>query len=97
LLLECNAHFLLDIRYGTHLRPATSKLSQFFYSVKSELLSWSGARTPDAAGPVTCAVTRNVRSARYPVDIRLLEIETEIAFLEIENRDSFLLRVHSFH
>jgi hypothetical protein len=60
-------------------------------------MSWSGARTPDAVGPVTCAVTRNVRSARYPVDIRLLEIETEIVFLEIENRDSFLLRVHSFH
>jgi hypothetical protein len=29
------------------------------------------------------------------VDIRVLEIETEIAFLEIENNDSFLLRVHS--
>jgi hypothetical protein len=30
------------------------------------------------------------------VDIRVLEIETEIAFLGIENKDSFLLRVHSF-
>jgi hypothetical protein len=30
------------------------------------------------------------------VDIRVLEIETEIAFLEIENKDRFLLRVHSF-
>jgi hypothetical protein len=30
------------------------------------------------------------------VDIRVLEIETEITFLEIENKDSFLLRVHSF-
>jgi hypothetical protein len=60
-------------------------------------LSWSGARTPDVVGPMTCAVIRNVRSAQYPVDIQLLEIETEIAFLEIENRDSFLLRVHNFH
>jgi hypothetical protein len=30
------------------------------------------------------------------VDILVLEIETEIAFLEIKNKDSFLLRVHSF-
>jgi hypothetical protein len=30
------------------------------------------------------------------VDIWVLEIETKIAFLEIENKDSFLLRVHSF-
>jgi hypothetical protein len=30
------------------------------------------------------------------VDIRVIEIETEIAFLEIENKDSFLLKVHSF-
>jgi hypothetical protein len=71
-----------------------------------------GTRTPDNAGPVTCAVTRNDREdvadqegvadrADVPdredaVDIRVLEIETEIAFLEIENKDSFLLRVHSF-
>jgi hypothetical protein len=39
-------------------------------------MSWSCARTPGAVGPVT----RNVRSARYPV-------------VEIENKDSFLLRV----
>jgi hypothetical protein len=61
---------------------------------------------------VTCAVTRNDREdvadrADVPdreqvadredvVDIRVLEIETEIVFLEIENKDSFLLRVHSF-
>jgi hypothetical protein len=30
------------------------------------------------------------------IDIRVLEIETEIIFLEIENKDTFLLRVHSF-
>jgi hypothetical protein len=30
------------------------------------------------------------------VNILVLEIETEIAFLEIKNKDSFLLRVHSF-
>jgi hypothetical protein len=30
------------------------------------------------------------------VDIWVLEIEKEIAFLEIENKDRFLLRVHSF-
>jgi len=29
-------------------------------------MSWSGARTPGAAGPVTCAATRNARSARGP-------------------------------
>jgi hypothetical protein len=46
-------------------------------------MSWSSAHTPDATGPVMCAVTRSVRSARYPIDIRLLEIE---------NRDSFLLK-----
>jgi hypothetical protein len=61
---------------------------------------------------VTCAVTRNDRedvpdreqvadrediaNREDAVDIWLLEIETEIAFLEIENKDSFLLRVHSF-
>jgi hypothetical protein len=43
-------------------------------------LSWSGARTPGTVGPVTCATTLNVRSARYPV-------------VERENKDSFLLRV----
>jgi hypothetical protein len=79
----------------------------FFYTH----LSWSGAHTPDNVGSVTCAVTRNDREGvadradvRYweqvadqedAVDIRVLEIETEIAFLEIENNDSFLLRVHS--
>jgi hypothetical protein len=61
---------------------------------------------------VTCAVTRNDREGvadradvcyrehvadrEDTVDIRMLEIETEIAFLEIENKDSFLLRVHNF-
>jgi hypothetical protein len=61
---------------------------------------------------VTCAVTRNDRKdvpdreqvadrqdiadREDAVDIWVLEIETEIAFLEIENKDSFLLRVHSF-
>jgi hypothetical protein len=69
-------------------------------------MSWSGARTPDNAGLVTCAVTRNDREdvadrediadREDAVDIRVLEIETEITFLEIENKDSFLLRVHSF-
>jgi hypothetical protein len=59
-------------------------------------LSWSGTRTPDNAGPVTCAVTRNdrkdiadredvadweqVADREDAVDIRVLEIETEIAF-----------------
>jgi hypothetical protein len=60
---------------------------------------------------VTCAVTRNDREGvadradvcyrehvadrEDTVDIRVLLIETEIAFLEIENNDNFLLRVHS--
>jgi hypothetical protein len=30
------------------------------------------------------------------VDIQVLEIETEIAFFRDRNKDSFLLRVHSF-
>jgi hypothetical protein len=105
--------FILDFGHNANRR-----------NMRNQILSWSGARTPDNAGPVTCAVTRNDREdvadregvadrADVPdrkqvadregianreeaVDIRVLEIETEIVFLEIENKDSFLLRVHSF-
>jgi hypothetical protein len=59
-------------------------------------VSWSGACTPDNVGPVTCAMTRNdredvadreqvadredVADRKDAVDIRVLEIETKIAF-----------------
>jgi hypothetical protein len=38
----------------------------------------------------------DIADRKDAVDIRVLEIETEIAFLEIENKYSFQLRVHSF-
>jgi hypothetical protein len=51
--------------YAPSTQLSSSRTS---WSLRGREMSWSGARTPDAAGPVTCAMTRNVQSARYPVD-----------------------------
>jgi hypothetical protein len=50
----------------------------------------------DVADREQVADRQDIADREDAVDIWVLEIETEIAFLEIENKDSFLLRVHSF-
>jgi hypothetical protein len=62
-----------------------------------DVADWEGvADRTDVLNREQVADREDIADREDAVDIRVIEIETEIAFLEIENKDSFLLRVHSF-
>jgi hypothetical protein len=62
---------------------------------REDVADWEGvADRADVPDQEQVADREDIADREDAVDIRVLEIE--ITFLEIENKDSFLLRVHSF-